>query len=60
MVRNEVRNITHSVDGKSVSEVYRVTIYWINAEPFVYGEHRLSNFFNHGAFKLVLWLLSSS
>ncbi|CAK7340075.1 unnamed protein product [Dovyalis caffra] len=32
MVCNEVRNITHSVDGKSLSDVYHVTIYWIDAE----------------------------
>lgn len=30
----EVRNITYSVDGKSVSVVYRVTIYGTDAEVF--------------------------
>ncbi|CAK7339957.1 unnamed protein product, partial [Dovyalis caffra] len=37
MVCDEVRNITHSIDGKSVSDVYHVTIYWIDAEESLVG-----------------------
>lgn len=35
----EVRSITYSADGKSVSVVYRVTLYGTDAEVFKFLQH---------------------
>lgn len=35
----EVRSITFSADGKSVSVVYRVTLYGTDAEVFKFLQH---------------------
>lgn len=61
----EVRNITYSADGKSVSVVYRVTLYGTDAEVFAilydshYGIQPVNLFFMHARFiNLATGLLS--
>ena len=40
----EVRSITYSADAKSVSVVYRVTLYGTDAEVYTFFMHCLSRF----------------